>query len=108
MRRMVSKPWLRAASLNTNPAIHTCNGRTRPTWSILDRADYPIPTIWISGNGRIHPAREYGSVYKAPFRPGALTDGQRKLLLSLLLKASQKQSFDPCQSAGGKTPLLTS
>ena len=38
----------------------------------------------------------------------ALTDGQRKLLLSLLLKASQKQSFDPCQSAGGKTPLLAS
>jgi hypothetical protein len=40
----------------------------------------------------------------------ALREAQRKLLLSLMteedVKAWQKDSFDPCQSAGGKASLL--
>jgi hypothetical protein len=42
----------------------------------------------------------------------ALTGAQRKVLVSLLTeehaKAWRKQSFDPCQSVGGKTRLLAS
>ena len=82
-----------------------------PEVAILAHADYPIPKTHGSVMDKFI-VRENLALFRRRLADPNLTQAERNVLLTLLteehLRGGQKRSFDPCQSAGGKTPLLAS